>query len=88
MQQFKGNPEGQGWAARLAKGPFGEDWPYLRRLLITIATIGLAYFLWRISEVLLLVFAAVLVAVLLRASADLIARYSPIPDRWSLRRRF
>ena len=84
MPELRGNPEGHGWAALLATGPFGEDWRYLRRLLITIAAIGLAYFLWRISEVLLLVFAAVLIAVLLRAFADLIARYSPIPARWSL----
>jgi len=84
MPEWGSNPEGRGWAARVANGPFGEDWGYLRRLLITIGAIALAYFVWRISEVLLLVFAAVLIAVLLRAFADLISQYSPIPGRWSL----
>ena len=57
---------------------------YVRRLLIALLFIGLAYFLWRISSVLLLVFAAVLISVLLSSFAELIARYTPIPPSWSL----
>lgn len=47
-----------------------QDFTFLRRLIITLAVGGLAYFLWRISGILLLLFGAVLIAVLLRAFAD------------------
>lgn len=61
-----------------------HDGDYVRRLLITLAMIGLAYFVWLVSGVLLLAFAAVLLAVLLRGFADLIGAYTPIPQRWAL----
>jgi predicted PurR-regulated permease PerM len=51
---------------------------------LTLVVLGLAYFLWRISGILLLLFAAVLLAVLLRAFADLIAQRTPVPERWAL----
>ena len=63
---------------------FQPEWDYLGRLLITLVVIGLAYFLWRISSILLLIFAAVLLAVLLRSFANLIERLTPVPERWSL----
>jgi predicted PurR-regulated permease PerM len=63
---------------------FRRDWNYARRVLITLVVIGLAYFLWLISDVLLMIFAAILLAVLLSFLADLIARYTPISRRWSL----
>lgn len=56
----------------------------MRRLLITLLVLGLAYFLWLISDILLLIFAAVLLAVLLSFLAELMTRYTPIPQRWSL----
>jgi predicted PurR-regulated permease PerM len=61
-----------------------EDWPYMRRLLMTVAIAGLAYLIWRLSGVLLLIFAAILLAVLLRSFADLIARVTPVGERWAL----
>jgi predicted PurR-regulated permease PerM len=51
---------------------------------ITLAVVGLAYFLWLISDILLLIFAAILLAVLLNFLADLMTRYTPVPQRWSL----
>lgn len=61
-----------------------QDGPYVRRLLITVAVISLAYFVWLVSGVLLLAFAAVLLAVLLSSFARLIAEYTPIPEPWAL----
>ena len=55
-----------------------QDFVYLRRLIITIAVASLAYFLWRISGILLLLFGAVLIAVLLRGFADAIERHLPV----------
>ncbi|MBM1173750.1 AI-2E family transporter [Microvirga arabica] len=72
------------WRQRLGSPGLERDWDYLRRLLLTLVVLGLAYFLWRISGILLLLFAAVLLAVLLRAFADLIARHTPIPEQWTL----
>ena len=51
---------------------------------MTVAVVGLAYFLWLISGVLPLVFAAVLLSVLLSGLAAQIARHTPVPERWSL----
>ena len=54
---------------------------YIERLLIA-AAIGLALlFIWNIRDVLMLVFGAVVVAVLLRAIADPIAHVLPVGDR-------
>ena len=72
------------WAADLPLRTGHGDWRYVRRLLITLAVIGVAYFLWLIAEVLLLAFAAILLSVLLSSFADLIARHTPVPPRWSL----
>jgi predicted PurR-regulated permease PerM len=69
---------------RLGGNGLRHDGDYVRRLLITLAVLGLAYFVWLVSGVLLLAFAAVLLAVLLRGFADVIAVYAPIPQRWAL----
>lgn len=61
-----------------------NDWDYVRRVLLALVLIGLAYFLWLVASILLLVFAAILLAVLLSAFADLIGRYTPIPQQWTL----
>ena len=61
-----------------------RDWIYVRRILITLVVVGLAYFLWLISDILLLIFAAILLAVLISFLADLMARYTPVPQQWSL----
>ena len=60
------------------------DGDFIRRVLILFALAALAYLFWQLSDVLLLVFGAVLVAVVLRSCADLIARHTPVPKRWSL----
>ncbi|WP_230530916.1 AI-2E family transporter [Microvirga roseola] len=63
---------------------FSRDWDFFRRGLITLILIGLGYFLWLTAAVLPLIFAAILLAVLLSAFADLIARYTPVSQKWSL----
>ena len=61
-----------------------SDWAFLKRL-VFISLFGLLlYFAWLISDVLLLAFAAVLVAVMLRRLANAIADYTPVPRSWSV----
>jgi predicted PurR-regulated permease PerM len=72
--------EGRSW--RLGSG--FKDGDFVRRVLIVIALLGLTYLFWRLSGVLLLVFGAVLVAVLLHAVAEVLATWTPVPRRWSL----
>ena len=61
-----------------------DDWNFARRVLIVIALVGMAYFLWTISRVVLLVFVAALIAILVNALAGLIARYTPVRGQWAL----
>lgn len=63
---------------------FPEDGAFIRRLLVTVAVLGLAYFIWNIADILLLLFAAVLLATLLRTFADLIRRWASVPPPWDL----
>lgn len=51
------------------------------RVVIAIALVGLALLIWRLHDILLLVFAATLVAVILHAAADAICRLVTLP-RW------
>jgi predicted PurR-regulated permease PerM len=80
----KANPSPR--AAKDGRGGYNlqDDWDYLRRILIALAVAAIAYFLWLTSRVWLLIFASVLLAVLLNGFADLIARRTPIPRRWTL----
>jgi predicted PurR-regulated permease PerM len=64
--------------------PGFRDADFIRRVLIVIAISALAALFWRLADVLLLAFGAVVVAVILRALADLIAKYIPSTKRWSL----
>lgn len=61
-----------------------SDWTVFRRTLIVIGTIGFALALWRISDVLLLAFAAVLFAILLRAAARPLALHTGLSDGLAL----
>lgn len=61
-----------------------EIGPYTRRLLVTILLVGLALFLWRIVDVVLLAFGAVLLAILLRRFADSIGRRLRLSHGWAL----
>ena len=54
------------------------------RVLVVLALIALALFLWRIADVLLLAFGAALVAILIRAAADPIRRRTGWPDAVAL----
>ena len=55
-------------------------WRALQLMLIAAAVVIGVLLAWRLAHVLLLVFGAVLVAVLLRAITDLITRYTPLKD--------
>jgi len=57
---------------------------FVVRVLVVLALIALALFLWRVADVLLLIFGASLVAILLRAVAGAIARRTPLPDAAAL----
>jgi predicted PurR-regulated permease PerM len=57
---------------------------YLRRLLVTVAVVAGALLVWELQYVLLLIFGAVLMAVLLRAFADLLHRWLRLGQGWSL----
>jgi predicted PurR-regulated permease PerM len=60
------------------------DAEFVRKFLIGLGIILLALVLWKLSGVLLLAFGAVLVAIILRSAAGLLARYLRVPERWSL----
>lgn len=60
------------------------EWNFLRRLLITIVIIALALGLWQLKSLLLLVFASMLVAMLLRGVSARIHRYLHLPDSLSV----
>lgn len=49
-----------------------------------LGVLVLAFLVWRLSDVLLLLFGAIVVAVILRSAAGLIERRSPIQTPWSL----
>lgn len=66
--------------ASSARGDAG----FVRRVLIVVAIGATALLLWRLVEVLLMVFGALLVAVLLRALAEPIARRTPLSNGWAL----
>lgn len=65
-------------------GPTGSDAPFVRRTLGVLALIGLAWLLIELSGLLLLIFGAVLVAVIFDALAEPIARITRLPHRWAL----
>lgn len=57
---------------------------YVRRLLITLLVVALGYALIRLIDLVLLMFAAVLVAIILRAASEALARVTGLPSGWSL----
>jgi predicted PurR-regulated permease PerM len=60
------------------------DWTFFRRLLVVALVIGLAYAVWQLAGILILLFAAVLVAILLTGLAQVIQEYTFVPQRWAL----
>jgi predicted PurR-regulated permease PerM len=61
-----------------------KDADFIRRVLIVFGIGALAWLLWKLSDVLLLAFAAVLIAVILNAFAEVLEKRTPITRRWSL----
>lgn len=61
-----------------------KDAAFVRRVLIVIGLGALTLLVWNLSYVFLLAFGAVLVAVVLRAFADVLARWTSLSERWSL----
>jgi len=57
-----------------------SDRTFVRRVLIALLLIGLGCALWAAAHAILLLFGAVLFAVILRGLADLL----PLPDRWAV----
>jgi predicted PurR-regulated permease PerM len=60
------------------------DRAFVRRLLITIAILAVVLAAWRVAQVLLLVFASVLVAILFQALAAPVSRHAGVPPRLAL----
>ena len=58
--------------------------PYVAKVLVTLALVAVAVLLWMLSGLLLLVFGAVLVAVILRALAAWVMKYTPLSDALAL----
>lgn len=56
------------------------DRAFVRRVLIVIALVSLAYVLWQLRGVVLMLFGAVVVATIFRALADLIRKWLPVRD--------
>lgn len=64
-------------------GP-GRMWTASKLLVLAAAIAAAALVVWQLANVLLLLFASILVAVLLRALAELIERFTPIRGGWSI----
>lgn len=61
-----------------------SDLHFAKRVTIALGIAAIGYFLWLTSDVLLLIFAAILVAVLLRSAASVLSAYAYVGERWSL----
>ncbi len=61
-----------------------EDALFVRRVLVVMALLAAAALAVFLSDLLMLVIAAILVAVVLRAVADLITRIVPMKERWAV----
>jgi predicted PurR-regulated permease PerM len=64
--------------------PRASDLPFLRRVLILAAVGALVAAVWLLSDVLLLVFGSVLIAVTLRALAAPLSAHLGLGERWAL----
>lgn len=62
----------------------GRDRVFIRRTLIVLALAGLFFLLWQLRSLLLLIFGAILVAVILRSIARPMRRYAGVPDGWAV----
>lgn len=67
----------------------GQDYERLYRLILRVMLTAVAIFVvlaavWKLLDLLVLVFGAVVIAVLIRALADWIAGYTPLGEGWSV----
>ncbi|HEV7344646.1 MAG TPA: AI-2E family transporter [Devosia sp.] len=67
----------------MTERPASISW-LARATLVVVALIGLAWVAWQLSHVLLLLLGALVIAVILIASRDLIAKYTRLPKKWAL----
>ena len=61
-----------------------SDRPFVRRVFVLLAIAALVTAVWLLSDVLLLLFGSVLVAIILRALAAPLVTYLGLGDRWAL----
>lgn len=57
---------------------------YTARVVVTLALVALGLLLWQLSQLVLLIFGAVVVAALLRTIVGVVRRYTPLPEGWAL----
>lgn len=57
---------------------------YARRVIVTLALAGLAVLIWRMLDVLMLLFAGGILAVVLTSLAGVVARFTPLKGPWAL----
>jgi predicted PurR-regulated permease PerM len=70
--------------SRTASPAPGSDWAFVRRVLIVFALAALAAMIWMLSDIILLLFGSILIAVLIRAIADPITAYLRLEDPWAV----
>lgn len=62
----------------------GTDRPFMRRLLLVLIVVAGALAAWRLSDVLVLAFGAILLALVLRGLAQALARATGLPEAWAV----
>src|SRR4029077_19936976 len=65
-------------------GPPSSEGQFVRRVLIVAGVVALAALVWALSEIFLLVFGSVLLAVILRFIAAVFAAFTGMRRNWSL----
>src|SRR4029077_13805312 len=65
-------------------GPPSSDGQFVRRALIVAGVVALSALVWALSEIFLLVFGSVLLAVILRFAAAVFGAHTGIRKNWSL----
>ena len=68
----------------LRSAAYADDRPFVRRLLLLMLAAALAFAAWKLSDVILLVFGAILLAILLRGLARTVGRWIHIPAAWAV----
>jgi len=61
-----------------------SDWDFVRRVLIVLALVALAYAVWRLGDLLMLVFGAALFGLVLRSFVHPIVRATGLPEQAAL----